>query len=451
VADVGTDRTRRGGPADLPVVRAVVDDRVGIGATIVAVVCGWLLATRQSVVVPFTLGLTPVSIAWYVGGLLLLLCWLGRQQVRRPHRPSVLLAMGMLAATLVSCAALMVRGPVGDQASQSLQLVNREAGMLAAVLLVMVVVGSAADLARVVQGIVVGAGVSALLALVQVATGVELAGALVLPGLTDQGSGVAAAELLRAGAVRPAGSAGHPLELAAVLTVVFPLALGLTLSRRARGAVTWPWAVASAVIALGAVSTISRSAFVGIAAALLVMAWRWPVRRVVVGGSVVVLAVLGAVVAGVPLVSRLADVLVGGTGDNSVGSRTSGLSYALERLPLHWLVGQGAGTYDVSKQPVLDNFYLTRLVESGVVGLAALLVLVGGAWVVAFRASRRGVTSPGAGDFELVNGILGAVTAIAVVALILDLGGFAQISTLLYVLVALAGAAALTTRSAPHG
>ncbi|MCL8250945.1 hypothetical protein AERO_06055, partial [Aeromicrobium fastidiosum] len=236
-----------------------------------------------------------------------------------------------------------------------------------------------------------------------------------------------------------------------VLTVVFPLALGLTLSRRDRGGTAWPWAVASAVIALGAVSTISRSAFVGIAAALVVMAWRWPVRRVVTGGSAVVLVVVGAVVAGVPLVSRLADVLVGGTSDNSVGSRTSGLSYAFERLPSHWLLGQGAGTYDVAQQPVLDNFYLTRLVESGVVGLAALLMLVGGAWLIAFRASRRGVTSPGAGDFELVNGILGAVTAAAVVALILDIGGFAQISTLLYVLVALAGSAALTTGSTHHG
>jgi putative inorganic carbon (HCO3(-)) transporter len=443
VADPATGRA-----APVEVARTVVDDRVGIGATIVAVVCGWLLATRQSIVVPFTLGLTPVSIAWYAGGLLLLLCWLGRQQVRRPHRPTALLTMAMLAATLVSSAALMVRGPVAGQASQSLQLVTREAGMLAAVLLVMVVVGSVADLARVVQGIVVGATVSALLALVQVATGVELAGALVLPGLVDQGSGAGVGDLLRAGAVRPAGSAGHPLELSAVLTAAFPLALGLVLSRRARGEVTWPWAAASAVIALGAVSTISRSAFVGIAAALLVMAWRWPVRRVVVGGAAVGVALLAAVLAGVPLVARLADVLLGGTSDNSVGSRSSGLSYALERLPAHWLVGQGSGTYDVATQPVLDNFYLTRLVESGLVGLLALVAMVGGAWTIARGASRRAVVSPGAGDFELVNGILGSITAVAVVALILDIGGFAQISTLLYVLVALAGSAALTIRSA---
>jgi putative inorganic carbon (HCO3(-)) transporter len=422
----------------------VVDDRVGPGATIVAVVCGWLLATRQSIVVPYTLGLTPVAIAWYAGGLLLLLCWLGRQPIRRPHRATVLLVMGMLAATLVSSAALMVRGPVGDQASLSLQLLGREVGLLAAVLLVMAVVGTVADLTRIVQGIVIGAAVSALLALVQVATGADLAGSLVLPGLIDQGS-AAAGELLRAGAVRPAGSAGHPLELSAVLTAAFPLALGLTLSRRARGEAAWLWIAATTVIGLGAASTISRSAFVGITAALLVMAWRWPVRRVVVGGAAVVAAVLGAVAAGVPLVSRLADVLVDGTSDNSVGSRSSGLSYALQRLPEHWLLGQGSGTYDVSRQPVLDNFYLTRLVESGLVGLLAQLLMVGGAWVIVLRASRRAVVSPGAGDFELVNGILGSITAVAVVAIILDLGGFAQIYTLLYLLVALAGAAALTT------
>lgn len=436
----------------MPGARAVVDDRVGIGATIVAVLCGWLLATRQSVVVPFTLGLTPVSIAWYAGGVLLLLCWLGRQHVRRPHLPTALLTMGMLLAALVSSAGLMLRGPADDQASQSLLLLTREAGMLAAVLLVMVVIGSTADLTRVVQGIVVGAAASAAMALVQAATGVELAGMLVPPGLIDQGGTATIGELLRAGAVRPAGSSGHPLELSAVLTTVFPLALGLTLSRRARGDVTWPWTVAAAMIALGAVSTISRSAFVGIAAALVVMAWRWPVRRVVIGGAVLVLTVLTAVLAGVPLVSRLAAVLVGGTSDNSLGSRSSGLSYALERLPDHWLVGQGAGTYDVSRQPVLDNYYLTRLVESGVVGLVAMVLLIGGAWSIALRASRQGMVSADRGAFELVNGILGSVTAVAIVALILDIGGFAQISTLLYVLVGLAGAASmtLTTRS-PHG
>lgn len=425
----------------------VVDDRVGTGATVVAVICGWLLATRQSIVVPFTLGLTPVSIAWYAGGALLLLCWLGRQPVRHPHRPAALLAMAMLLATLVSSASLMLRGPVGEQASQSMLLVTREVGMLAAVLLVMVAIGNLADLARVVQGIVVGAAISAALALLQVGTGIDLAGSLVLPGLIDQGSGATVGELLRAGAVRPAGSAGHPLELSAVLTAVFPLALGLTLSRRARLDVTWPWAVATTVIALGAVSTISRSAFVGIAAALFVMAWRWPVRRVVVGGSALALAVLAAVVAGVPLVSRLADVLVSGTSDNSVGSRSSGLSYALQRLPAHWLLGQGSGTYDVSEQPVLDNYYLTRLVESGIVGLLALVLLLGGALGIAFRASRRGLVSPDPGAFELVNGIVGAITAVSVVALILDIGGFAQISTLVYVLVGLAGAAALATSS----
>jgi putative inorganic carbon (HCO3(-)) transporter len=161
-----------------------------------------------------------------------------------------------------------------------------------------------------------------------------------------------------------------------------------------------------------------------------------------------VLAIVGAVLAGVPLVSRLADVLVGGTSDNSVGSRSSGLAYALELLPDHWLIGQGAGTYDVTEQPVLDNFYLTRLLEAGVVGLVALVLMILGAWVIAFRSSRQSLVSPGAGDFELVNGVLGAITTVVVVALILDIGGFAQIFTLMYVLVALAGSAALVTRSA---
>lgn len=424
----------------------VVDHRAGAGATVVAVLCGWLLATRQSVAVPFTLGLTPVALAWYGAGLLLLLCWAAGQRIAAPHRPTVLLVMGTMLSTLASCAALMVRGPAGEQAGQSLGLVGREACLLVAVIFVLVVVRTPAALTRVVQGLVVGASITAALAIGQLATGFDAAQLLVLPGLVDQGSGDDVGQLLRAGALRPQGSAGHPLELSAVLTVCFPLALGLTLAQRSRGLPHAVWAGLTLVIALGAAVTISRSAVVGAAAAVVVMAWHWPVRRVVLGGAGVVATVAVAVTAGVPVATRLARVLLSGSEDGSLGSRSSGLTYALGLLPQHPFLGQGAGTYDVARQPVLDDHYLTRLVETGVVGLGCMLAMFLGAWIICARASRRAVTSGDPGTFELVNGVLGALSAMIVIALILDIGGFAQISNLLYVLVALAGVSAVATR-----
>jgi putative inorganic carbon (HCO3(-)) transporter len=428
----------------------VVDHRVGVGAATVAVVCGWMLATRQSIVVPFTLGLTPVVLAWYAAGLLLILCWFAGQRIAPPHRPTVLLVMATMLSTLISSAALMLRGPAGDVAGQSLGLVTREACMLAAAVFVLVVVRTPAALTRVVQGVVIGASISAVLAIGQLLTGFDAAQLLVLPGLSDQGSGSTPIELLRAGALRPQGSAGHPLELSAVLTVCFPLALGLTFAQRSRGLPHGVWAALSLVIALGAVVTISRSAVVGVAAALAVMSWRWPVRRVVLGGVGVLAAVAVAVIGGIPIATRLAQVLLRGSEDGSLGSRSSGLSYAIGLLPDHLLLGQGAGTYDVARQPVLDNYYLTRLVEAGVLGLGCMLAMFIGAWVICLRASRRAVTSADPGTFELVNGVLGALSAIIVIATILDIGGFAQISNLLYVLVALAGASAVAT-SPPDG
>jgi putative inorganic carbon (HCO3(-)) transporter len=432
-------------PAATLLPRAVVDHRVGVGATVMAVVCGWLLATRQSAVVPYSLGLTPVVVAWFAAGLLLVMCWCAGQRIAAPHRTTALLVMAGTLGTLMSCAALMLRGPAAEQAGQALSQISREACLLAAAVLVLVVVRTTAELTRVVQGIVIGASVSAVLALGQLLTGMDGAGMLVLPGLIDQSGDLAALELLRAGVLRPRGSAAHPLELSAVLTVCLPLALGLTFAQRSRGLPHRFWAVLGLLIAVGAVATISRSAVIGAVAALAVMSWRWPVRRVVLGGCAVVAAATVAVVGGLPIATRLADVFVGGSEDGSLGSRSSGLAYALERLPEHWLFGQGAGTYDVARQPVLDNHYLTRLVEAGLVGLGCLLVMVVGAWVVALRASRRAAGSADAGAFELVNGVLGALTAVIVIALILDIGGFAQISNLLYVLIALAGASALAT------
>ncbi|MCD9198977.1 O-antigen ligase family protein [Aeromicrobium wangtongii] len=434
-------------PDPAPMMRpvVVVDHRVGVGATTVAVACGWLLATRQSAVVPFTLGLTPVVIAWYVAGALLILCWSAGQRIAPPHRATALLVMGTMLSTLVSSAALMLRGPAAEWSGQSLTLVSREACLLAAAIFVLVVVRTPAALTRVVQGLVIGASVSAVLALGQVLTGFDAAQHLVLPGLVQHGDDGSPVDLLRAGALRPQGSAAHPLELSAILTVCFPLALGLALAQRARGLPHAVWAVLATVIGLGAVATISRSAVVGVAAALVVMAWRWPVRRVVLGGVGVVGAVAVAVIGGVPIATRLAGVVLNGSEDGSLGSRSSGLSYALGILPEHWLFGQGAGTYDVARQPVLDNHYLTRLVETGLFGLGCLLLMLAGAWLICVRASRRAVSSADAGTFELVNGVLGALSAVIVIALILDIGGFAQISNLLYVLVALAGASAVAT------
>lgn len=420
--------------------------RAGFGATLVAAVVVLLLGTRQSQVVPYSLGLTPTTLVVYLCLVALLLCWLAGQTIDAPHRPTMLLVLVGFLTTVLSSAALMLRSATDDQSTSTMLALVRESWMVGLVLFVLVVVRTRAGLENVVRGIVIGACVSAAVGLLAIYGGLDLTGVIALPGLQDQGS-LLSGNLERAGGVRPQGMAGHPLELSAVLTVAFPLAVGLTMAARERGRSGAVWAVASALLLVAALSTISRSAVIGAVVALVVMAWSWPVRRVLGIASVALVGVLLAMATGLSVVTRIAGVLTGGSQDASVASRRNGLSYAFEVLPDHWWFGQGAGTYDLRYQPVLDNFYLSRTVESGLLGLAAVVALLVGAWCIAAAARRRFTEAGDDAMAELVNGIVGALTALMVIGLILDVPAFVQISSVMYLLVALAGAAAVVSRS----
>lgn len=414
--------------------------RGGTGAWVVAALVVLLLATRQTSVVPFSLGQTPATLIGFGCFGVAFLCWLAGQDLPSPHRPTVVLVLVQLLTTLAASSALVLRSATDAQITASILVLVRESWLVALVVFVLLVVRSVDGWIVVVQGVVIGATISGVVALIAVGTGVDLGPTLALPGLTDQGS-VLSSALERAGGVRPQGMAGHPLELSAVLTVAFPMAVSLMIGERMRGGRWWIWGAASTILLVAAVATISRSAIVGMVAALVVMAWRWPAKQVAVALLTAVAGIAAAVVVGVPMITRLAEVVTGGSDDNSLGSRANGIDYALSVLPDHPWFGQGAGTYDPAVQPVLDNQYLTRLVEAGVVGLLGLLVLLAGAWCMAAMARRRFLDSGRTAEAEIANGVLGALTAVAVIGLILDIPGFAQISSLQVILVALAGAA----------
>jgi len=421
--------------------------RSGWGSALIAAVIVLGLGTRQSQVVPLSLGLTPATVIIYGCLLLLLLCWLGGQAISSPHRPTMLLVMVAFMATVCSTAALMLRNASNAEASASVLVLVRESWLVGLVLFILVVVRSSGGLRLVMRGIVIGASISGAVGLLNTLIGLDVSSALALPGLVDQGS-LLVDSLQRAGAVRPQGMAGHPLELSAVLTVAFPLAVGLAMSDRDRGRSGVLWGLMSGLVLVSALATISRSAVIGAAAALAVMAWSWPVRRVIVLVASGAVGLLLALVTGVPIVTRVASVLSGGSQDNSVGSRRSGFSYATGVMPDHWWFGQGSGTYDPRVQPVLDNYYLTRAVESGLIGAATIVVMLVGAWLIASSARRRLADAGELATAELVNGIVGAITAFIVIGLILDVPGFIQISMLQYVVIALAGVAAMVSHQA---
>lgn len=412
-------------------------DRSAWPVLVVAVAGFVLLGTRQAFTVPYTgLGLPLAQLLL----LLLSLVWVATRLLGQRGAAALGLLTALLlvrvGCTLVSyglAAARVLSPDLQDSADRA--LLNDVFAALIVVVLATVLV-RARDVELVLRALVAGGALSAIFALVQFAGGPDVASMLKPPAFAERQS-VLVTTLLREGLARTQGAASHPLELGAVSALLVPLGIGLFYAARRRGGRAWPWALAAIIIASGGAVSLSRSTFLGIAAALVVMAPRWPVRRLgsILGGVVLV------VVTGSLLVPRLATALrlvfTEGSDDYSLQSRANGRSYVWNTFADHFWFGQGPGTYDLSRQQIVDNNYLSLLTEGGVLSLLASTAVVVCAFGYAWRAGSRDVAGSLA---ELSRGIAGALGAAIVVSLVIDVGGFAALYTLIALLVGLAAA-----------
>jgi O-antigen ligase len=401
-----------------------------IGSWVIASAAFMLIAFRQSYVLPYVpLGLSPARFILFIAAGLFILTRLAGQHSR--YRLGVL---GPVLAIYFLCT--LVAYGTGMRPSTPVARADyyfvREILLISVVLFCFTVIHGYVGLRRIIKGLVAGGVVSAVSAILALFTGVEVATKLRLPGLDDLGP-LISNDLVRMEVVRPQGSADHPLELAAVLTVIFPLALGLTQCLRARGERWWLWAVATAIILAGIVVTVSRSAVIVVPVLVVVMAWHWPVRRTL--GMLAVL--IGVVIAGmtfnVPVFKAYSSIFGLGLQESSANDR----QVAAENLISNHLSWFGMyGQYP----PILDNQYLSRLAEAGLFGLLTYTMMVATALVLAFLAFRnarnRANTELPAGSAHLFLGLVASLTACALMSLILDVAGFTQVWTMMWLLIA---------------
>ncbi|QEM43835.1 O-antigen ligase family protein [Mycolicibacterium grossiae] len=410
-----------------------------VGSWILAVAAFGVVALRQTDILPFVpLGLSPARFVLVVGACLWVLTRLFGQ--RSPYRLGALGAMlALYALALLSAYATQMTRPTNAPSLDALLVVDLL--MILVVPFVVTVIHDVAGLVRVIKGLVAGGVVSALLALQQNVAGSGTAVHVRLPGLVD-GAGIPFTidDVFRGGMVRAQGGASHPLELACVLTMLFPLALALALSMRAAGRRWWPWAVASAVIVAGIAVTLARSGVIGLLVGLAVLAAYWPIRRTLAALAALAATITLAVLLDVPFLGSYLTIF---TADSSVEQRaavTSALPFDITPFGMYARVtGTPSPGVDV---PTLDDQYLKALSETGVFGVTAYVALIGTATVLAYRAfararnrSRTGATDPRA---QLFLGVAAALAAYAVVSIFLDTAGFLQIWTLMWLLIAMA-------------
>jgi polysaccharide biosynthesis protein PslJ len=291
--------------------------------------------------------------------------------------------------------------------------------------------------------VLVGGGAAvALLAVIEARTGFNLFDRLGGLPFLDLSSTVELNE--RGGRLRAYGPAQHPIALSAALVVLIPPGIYLAWSGRDRR-----WWIAVFLLALGALTTMSRTGVVMLIVVAVVFLWLrpretkrlWPL---LVPALVVVHFALPGTIGGLKA-SFFPEGGIVANQSQSVGSRGQGrvadLGPAIDEWSQSPLLGQGYSSRvvdgDNPNAQILDNQWLGSLLETGLIGVLGLVWLL---WRSVRRlgaAAKRNVSPQG----SLFVGLAASIAAFAVGMLTFDAFSFIQVTFFLFMLLAVAASA----------
>jgi polysaccharide biosynthesis protein PslJ len=240
-----------------------------------------------------------------------------------------------------------------------------------------------------IRRLVLGASAMAVLGMAQFFTGLDAAKYIKIPGLSALSD---YSDLLSRGSLnRPSATASHPIEFGAVLVLALPLAInqarfappGKRLSR---------W-VQVAVIGGTAPMTVSRSAILGLVLTGLIILPTWPKneRRIAYLAALLGSAAMWVSVHG--LVGTITGLFVNIGNDSSTQSRSNAFAAAGVYVSHNPWLGRGLGTFLPQTYFYIDDQYLTSLIETGIIGLIALLAIFATGALTA-RSGRRLALDP---------------------------------------------------------
>ncbi|MEO8219694.1 MAG: O-antigen ligase family protein [Specibacter sp.] len=367
-------------------------------------------------------------------GLVMLLWWIWHQ-VRhlRPHefrrvQPVRIAFVVLVLAILASYAvAALTALPFTDQNSSNMVLLN-VASYAGVVLLANDGISDRARFVVLLRRIAFAGGLYAALGLVQFFTGHNVVESIQIPGLASGGTGGVDT---RGDFVRPESTARHALEYAAVLAMVLPIALTIAIRDSTRHKfIRWFPVVA---IMMAAFLSVTRSALLGIIAVLVVLipTWEPAVKKMAVwaglGGAMVMYA----------LVPGLSGTILGmfSGNDPSVDSRTDSYAVVGDYLFVSPLFGRGLGTMGPQYR-IFDNQYIGFIIETGLLGVTAFVLLALTAMITTFL--RRRAPDPLIG--ALGPAFCAAVLAGALLSAFFDSFHFPQAVGMFFLMIGLSGA-----------
>ncbi|SJM71692.1 O-antigen polymerase [Arthrobacter rhombi] len=271
-------------------------------------------------------------------------------------------------------------------------------------------------------------GLYALVGVLQFFSSVDFMESFQIPGLTSTGLGGVD---VRGGFIRSESTARHPLEYAAVLAMLLPVALTLAIRDTSRGFLLR--FLPAGVMFLAAFVSVTRSALLGIAAGLIVLFPTWE-RRLRMKIAAAGVAGIGILYFFVPGLGGTIFGMFSGS-DPSVDSRTSSIDVAFGYLSLEPSFGRGLGTMSPMYR-IFDNQYFGLLIEVGLVGTLSFLALVLVGTMSTFLRHSRSDQLLG----DLGPALAGGVLAGALLCAFFDAFHFPQAVGMLMMMLGLCGA-----------
>lgn len=399
------------------------------GATALTVYLVLLLAIPARYVIgPLGAAGTPAQ----VFAMALTLWWLGHKLASTPapetrSKPVRLAMLLFLAAATVSYVAANLRPIAGAE----LRAADRGMLTLLALLGVVLVAGdlipTRARLDALLRRVVLAGAAVASLGLVQFQTGRSFVEYLRLPGLTLNSELYNLSE--RAGFLRPASTAVHPIEFGVAIAMLLPLAMHYALTDGHRHWLPRWYPVLA--IGLAVPVSVSRSAVVAI---VIVLAIMLPVmsRRARQWAYVAAVGLAGVIYVSVPgMLGTIVKLFTGIATDNSAASRTDSYGLALEFITNAPVFGRGFATF-LPEYRILDNQFLLTTIELGLVGLAAFLGLLLTAASTAIRVRRRAIDTV---TRQLSTALLASLAAGAATFALFDAFSFPMVAGLTFLVI----------------
>ena len=179
--------------------------------------------------------------------------------------------------------------------------------------------------------------------------------------------------------------------------------------------VRWLAALACGVALVALPAAVSRTGVVALAAGLLVYMWNFKARNlafVVVGAAA---GVLGYIAASPDPANALWQTIVNSEQDPSIAFRTNDYARVAETFRAHPLFGLGlGGNVSNSWDYALDNEWLSQIVQGGIVGVTAMIVVAVGGIFGLSAALRAASTSRERDQAYVIGSIFVAILSASV-------------------------------------